>query len=144
MNERFELLGRVEKNGHRIFWDKKTSQYAIADNSGHTPDRTDDGILFIDTNRITERGLTLDREGSVTVPLLKETGDQVYTAVRPAGAARLLQILEISTLEDTLQKLAVIANQLKEITQQLMDQKGLNLAKNSNKEGITGKIVLSL
>lgn len=32
---------------HRIFWDRHSLRLAIADNSGETPDLTDDGVLWI-------------------------------------------------------------------------------------------------
>lgn len=45
------LLVKVPK-GHRFFRDENTRQIAIADASGATPDRTDDGVLWIDTRRM--------------------------------------------------------------------------------------------
>lgn len=35
-------------SGHTVFRDEVTGRYAIADMSGDTPDKTDDGVLWID------------------------------------------------------------------------------------------------
>jgi hypothetical protein len=38
-------------DGHRIFPDRHSERVAIADNSGLTPQNTDDGILWLDFKR---------------------------------------------------------------------------------------------
>ena len=48
MAPRWKPLGRLEKGGHRLFKDEASGYVAIADNSGPTPDRTEDGILWLD------------------------------------------------------------------------------------------------
>ncbi len=39
------------RGGHRYFREEGTGRIAVADDSGATPDRTEDGILYLDTGR---------------------------------------------------------------------------------------------
>ena len=41
-------------DGHRYFRDANTGRVAVADGSGATPDRTDDGVLWINPDRLWE------------------------------------------------------------------------------------------
>jgi len=57
-NHKWEPGIRLEKGGHRIFREVRypfaapeTCRWAIADNSGGTPDRTEDGVLWLDFSR---------------------------------------------------------------------------------------------
>jgi hypothetical protein len=59
-------------NGHRYFQDSITGQYAGADESGPTPDRTDDGVLWLDL----ARPISLDLRNATVygwVPVRKES-----------------------------------------------------------------------
>lgn len=47
----WKKLAQPTPRGHRFFEDKNTGRIAIADNSGPTPDRTDDGVLWLDSSR---------------------------------------------------------------------------------------------
>jgi hypothetical protein len=55
--------------GHRIF--ERGGLYSFADQSGHDPDRTDDGPLYFDTARPIEVGLK-----RIIVPVTYEPGQQ--------------------------------------------------------------------
>jgi hypothetical protein len=49
-NERFKFLFKVP--GQHAYWqDTKAGMVAISDESGTTPDTTDDGILWVDTTK---------------------------------------------------------------------------------------------
>jgi hypothetical protein len=76
------IMRLTNKNGdgHRIFMDNTRRplsvayRYAIADNSGDTPDTTDDGILYIDQDEICKSGLSLNSESvAVKLPLYSIT-----------------------------------------------------------------------
>jgi hypothetical protein len=69
MQKRFALL-QSYRAGHRWFIDNATGRIAIADQSGDTPDRTDDGILYLDTTRDV---------GESTIPLVHPTGEPTRT-----------------------------------------------------------------
>jgi hypothetical protein len=65
---------RLEKGGHRIFHEirhafaaPETCRWAIADNSGTTPDRTEDGVLWLDFSRPLRVNL-----GGGCIPVLAE------------------------------------------------------------------------
>lgn len=68
---------RLEKGGHRIFREDRgefaapeTCRWAIADNSGTTPDRTDDGILWLDFSR--PLAVHLGKYSIVSIPVKKD------------------------------------------------------------------------
>ena len=73
-------------DGHRIYLVREG--YVIADNSGITPDQTDDGVLWLDQTR----PLSIERnqyEGTehISIPLRDEDGNETRT---PTDAATLL------------------------------------------------------
>lgn len=53
MKRKWVWLFTAEAHGHRIWLDKASGRLSIADDSsnGGPPDRTDDGVLWIDTKR---------------------------------------------------------------------------------------------
>lgn len=76
-------------DGHRIFTKQDQPGYLIADESGDTPDQTDDGELFLDL----KRNLLIDQEpedgnGRIVtycdIPLLDANGKQTRTPSNPA------------------------------------------------------------
>ena len=81
-------------DGHRLF-SKRTDdgvKYAIADDSGATPEDTDDGILWLDSSRC----LILDRDESfdpprefMMIPLIDDNGKQTRT---PCNVSTLLHL----------------------------------------------------
>lgn len=90
---------RLEKNGHRIFREDRgefaapeTCRWAIADNSGATPDRTDDGILWLDFSRplLVEIG----QYGIVSIPVDKDRDVQGGSYWCSAGVDALVTLRE--------------------------------------------------
>lgn len=48
MEKTWKLITRCGGRGHKFYRHVPTDKVAVADNSGSTPDRTDDGILWLD------------------------------------------------------------------------------------------------
>lgn len=71
--------------GHQFFREENTDLIAIADDSGSTPDQTDDGILYLDNSRPIQVG-----EHGFLVPLCYK-GKQTCT---PASATEVKMICE--------------------------------------------------
>lgn len=75
-------------DGHRIFSKQDTpSAFLIADDSGSTPDLTDDGELFLDRNR----NLSIEQEDGAeridthcSIPLVTAHGEITRTPSNPA------------------------------------------------------------
>lgn len=72
--------------GHRYFTEVETGRLTLADESGRTPDETDDGVLYIDQQTIDEvnHGIELidDHPGSGlrgSIPLLDIEGNSTST-----------------------------------------------------------------
>ena len=75
---KWEMGHRLEPDGHRVFRDARDAfkapelrAWALADNSGATPDQTDDGVLWLDMSR----SLVVSVEGrfsKVSIPLRVE------------------------------------------------------------------------
>jgi hypothetical protein len=72
VDQKWKLVLKVP-NGHRYFEEVGTGRIAMADNSGGTPDLTDDGILYLDTSRPVAFGQ------DAQIPLLTPTGDKRST-----------------------------------------------------------------
>lgn len=72
-------------DGHRLFGtlDNERS-YALADESGRTPDQTDDGVLWLDT----ARPLLASADWSL-IPLTDEDGNECYTLTDTPSLLRL-------------------------------------------------------
>lgn len=47
---KWELLIDGGEDNHKVFIDKNTNKYAIVDQSGHLPDYSENGVLFIVEN----------------------------------------------------------------------------------------------
>lgn len=75
-------------NGHRYFRDESSLRIAVADDSGSTPDRTEDGILWLDM----DRAIRLSSMISGSIPVKSEnelrpasyTGEYVKDCLRVA------------------------------------------------------------
>lgn len=99
---------------HRIFADE-SGRLAIADNSGETPDQTEDGVLYLDFARpaVLTGDLTRDAhcrmEMYCWIPLLTARGKETHTMGRPEDGPILEGLgmrLEVKdTVKDKLQKL---------------------------------------
>jgi hypothetical protein len=62
------------RQGHKYFWDLKTNQIAVADESGDTPDKTGDGPLYLDRSRT----ITFDGD-CARIPLFRPGGAKTTT-----------------------------------------------------------------
>lgn len=67
------------RGGHKYFRDEFTGKIGVADNSGPTPDRTDDGVLWLDFNRCVCIATNTNHDTYITIPLLRENGDRSCT-----------------------------------------------------------------
>jgi hypothetical protein len=84
---RWRLISQPSRGGHRFFTDSEApGKLAIADMSGPTPDKTEDGILYVDM----DRRILITVGDSILVPLISETGKRSQTPV----SIRELRVLE--------------------------------------------------
>lgn len=89
--EKWEQLGcKITRNGHRLFLETSSGRVAIADNSGVTPDKTEDGVLYVD-NREPIKAYECDGHTSYTIPLLTPGGETTHTGTDFRGAMRVCQ-----------------------------------------------------
>jgi len=102
----WEGAGTPLPDGHRIFltYDYPDGVgWAIADDSGHYPDQTDDGILWLDPTRclmIMTDDSDPDRPSEhIAIPLVRENGERTRT---PSDAATILMLSRLMrwTIED--------------------------------------------
>jgi hypothetical protein len=74
---------------HRYFRGAHTDQIGVADRSGATPDRTEDGVLWLDRSR----PIVLDnREWLATIPLIYPDGTTTRTGDTLGGALRVARM----------------------------------------------------
>jgi hypothetical protein len=69
------FVGKLEKGGHRVFRSLRSATYgrlALADNSGHYPDETDDGILWLRVEEPLELCAPRGDYLPVEIPLCKD------------------------------------------------------------------------
>jgi hypothetical protein len=79
--------------GHKYFLDKNSKKYAVADGSGYFPNETDDGVLWLNT----EKPLRLDLyNGSVfiSVPLKDRDNKDCSTGASVHEAIRLVEFIK--------------------------------------------------
>jgi hypothetical protein len=72
----WKRIGKA-KRGHAFFEDLNTGRVAIADASGSTPERTEDGILWLDPTRPLRVSIGATYFG-VTYPVLSERDGRPY------------------------------------------------------------------
>lgn len=60
------------RGGHKYFRDEVTKMIALADNSGPTPDQTDDGVLWLDFQRCVTIYTDSSHRTWISVPVLQE------------------------------------------------------------------------
>jgi hypothetical protein len=95
------LIRRLEPNGLRLFVDRE-GKPAVADNSGVLPDRTDDGVLWLDVEILRAEGLTGTMgSGYFTVPVKRLDGMECATAVGLIGALELRRLFGASIYIET-------------------------------------------
>lgn len=81
---------RLERGGHRVFYDAERDRWAIADNSGRWPERTDDGVLWVVPLQTIEL-----REGeSASVRLTHDGGGATATSMGWDAALRLSELID--------------------------------------------------
>jgi hypothetical protein len=95
MSKRFELLFRPV-HGHRYWRDNQTNLVAISDESGSTPDRTDDGVLWLDTDRAIQAS-----GSSFLIPIIVErSGRKCATPCNAIEARMVCEAFEMKLLVD--------------------------------------------
>lgn len=67
------------RGGHKYFRDEISKRIGVADNSGSTPDQTEDGVLWLDLSRCVTIATDGNHRTWVTVPLLRENGERSAT-----------------------------------------------------------------
>jgi hypothetical protein len=89
--QRWKRLGeKITKGGHSLFLEISTGRIAIADNSGNTPDKTEDGVLYID-NRKSVFAITCGKRVSYVIPLLTSDNRSTTIITDLRGAIRVCQ-----------------------------------------------------
>jgi len=93
MNYKWKKLFKA-KGGHKYFRDEITGMIAVADDSGSTPDQTEDGVLWLDYKRCV--CIATDKNGRtwITIPVLKESryGGPVTQSCTPASAHEAVEV----------------------------------------------------
>jgi hypothetical protein len=94
MSKTWELLFKVEGRGHKFFKHVPSGRVAVADYSGTTPDRTEDGILWLDR----DRPVNVGAEG-VTFPVIKESDGGNYHVSDPlVGGIKAAKDLDLNVV----------------------------------------------
>lgn len=70
--------------GHRYWCDHETGRVAVSDRSGHTPDQTEDGVLWL-----IEDEPIVAHDQTWLVPVIDPQGRQRHTVASVVEAARL-------------------------------------------------------
>ena len=91
MSKEWELICR-HPGGHKFFTHVPSGRIGVADNSGRTPDQTEDGILWLNKNRPVQVGLE-----DCTFSVTKESDGGTYKVLDPLVAG--LQACEDLSLE---------------------------------------------
>ena len=82
------------EGGHKYFRDEITGMIGVADNSGSTPDQTDDGVLWLDQKRCVCIADTDNGKTWISIPLLTEYkwGSPVKTTCTGASAKEAVEV----------------------------------------------------
>ena len=82
------------RGGHKYFRDEITKMIAIADDSGPTPDRTDDGVLWLDYKRCVCIKTDAHHRTWITIPVIKEGryGGPVENSATPASTKEAIEV----------------------------------------------------
>lgn len=82
------------RGGHRYFRDEITKMIALADDSGSTPDRTEDGVLWLDYKRCVCIKTDASHRTWITIPVLQESryGGQVEKSATPASTKEAIEV----------------------------------------------------
>lgn len=82
------------RGGHKYFRDEVTKMIALADDSGSTPDRTEDGVLWLDFQRCVCIKTGADHTTWITIPVLHEPryGGPVRKSATPASTKEAVEV----------------------------------------------------
>lgn len=82
------------RGGHKYFRDELTKMIALADDSGSTPDRTEDGVLWLDFKRCVCIKTDASHTTWVTIPVLHEPryGGAVRNSCTPASTKEAVEV----------------------------------------------------
>jgi hypothetical protein len=82
------------RGGHKYFRDEVTKMIALADDSGSTPDRTEDGVLWLDFQRCVCIKTDANHRTWITIPVLKESryGGPVDKSATPASTKEAIEV----------------------------------------------------
>ena len=89
---RWDQVIKLERGGHRLFHSPTDGRWAIADNSGRTPETTDDGILWV----VLGQDLVIDQKskGVMVDVYAEDRGNRLMrTVVGWDGAIKLAETL---------------------------------------------------
>jgi hypothetical protein len=88
---------KLEPKGHKLFREDngfrapELCRYAIADDSGNTPDETCDGPLFLDFSKPLRLSGNANTALAVNLPVLDHRGESSWVATGVTGGCALLQ-----------------------------------------------------
>lgn len=82
------------RGGHKYFRDEITKMIALADDSGSTPDRTEDGVLWLDYKRCVCIKTDAHHRTWITIPVLHESryGGEVRNSCTPASTKEAVEV----------------------------------------------------
>jgi len=82
------------RGGHKYFRDELTKMIALADDSGSTPDRTEDGVLWLDYQRCVCIKTDASHRTWISIPVLKESryGGPVEKSATPASTKEAVEV----------------------------------------------------
>lgn len=74
--ERWAAVAKPDPEGHRYFLHRATGKWSVCDDSGSSPDYTDDGPLWVDP----DRPVSLWEDGYYSIPVtVPRTGEKSWT-----------------------------------------------------------------
>lgn len=89
MSNKYEWELLFSNSGHKYFLDKLSGRCAVADGSGYFPNETDDGVLWINT----EKPITLDLykdQAFIYVPVKNVDNKDFSTGATVSEASKLI------------------------------------------------------
>jgi hypothetical protein len=100
--------------GHRYFRDEITKMIALADNSGSTPDRTEDGVLWLDFQRCVSIVTDVNHTTWISIPVLHESrhGGPVTKSCTPSSSKEAVEVCSRFGLKLALQGVRFVPVQL--------------------------------
>lgn len=87
------------KHGHSYF-QLADGRVSIADDSGATPDLTDDGPLYLDKSKAITMGWGWDDGSHAFIPLLRENGEPTSSSEPCGGALQVASVFDMRVVVD--------------------------------------------